>query len=101
MNNRILKQKTFLKLLMDKPHYSHTKCEQLSERLINAEKKLIPNLLEWTEGRPLSDIYVRDKYCIGAVLKLRGSTDFVSAFLALDSYAKDENNEPFLWQTRK
>lgn len=68
------------------------------ERVLLCEDRLLPNLLEWTKKIPLSDIWVNDKYCVGAVMKIRRDDDFVAAFIALDDYAKSSDSEPEIWR---
>lgn len=74
--------------------------KSIAEKMMNCEEVLIPNLMEWIYDKELSNIWIRDKYCIRAVLKIRNSNEFVDAFLSLDAYAKDERNEFLLWQQR-
>lgn len=95
-----MREKIHRKVLQAKPYLPDEKAWQLTDRLLRADGRLAENLREWVEGKELSDIWIRDKYCIGAVLKIRRSNDFISAFLALDEYAKDEANEAGIWQTR-
>lgn len=68
------------------------------KRLLLCEDRLLPNLLEWTKNIPLSDIWVNDKYCVGAVMKIRKDDDFVAAFIVLDDYAKSSDSEPEIWR---
>ena len=72
-------------------------CEYYASRLLRCEEVLLPNLLEWLNGKPLTEIWVHDKYCIGAVMKIRKSDDFIHCFLALDDYAKDSGSESAIW----
>lgn len=71
---------------------------QTAERLLLCEDFLFPNLAEWTNNMPVSDIWVNDKYCVGAVMKIRRDDDFVAAFIALDDYAKSSDSEPEIWR---
>ena len=68
-----------------------------AERLLLCEDCLITNLVEWTKNMSVSDIWVNDKYCIGAVKKIRRDDDFVAAFIALDDYAKSPESEAEIW----
>lgn len=95
-----LKTLVFNKVLQAKPHLSVIGANELTEKLINADERLLPNLIEWAQDKPLSSIWINDKYCIGAVLKIRGDSDFISAFLALNDYASDPSNEKYLWRAR-
>lgn len=100
-NSALIKKKLFEKLIKEKPHLSVYKADELAERLMKADEELLLNLREWVNGEPLSDIWIHQKYCIGAVMKIRDDGDFISAFLALDEYASDECKEQLLWQARK
>ena len=82
------------------PYFTAQAAEELADRLMQADGALRVNLTEWLEGKALSDIWVRDKYCIGSVMQLRATQDFISAFIALDDYAKDESREAGLWRKR-
>ena len=88
------------KVLNVYPHYLVTKQNELADRLMSVEALLRPNIEEWLLNKPLSDIWVRDKYCVGAVMNIRQDDDFVSAIIALDDYLKDESAEQQLWQLR-
>ncbi len=96
-----MKKKIYDKLMQSKPHLSVVMVDEIMQRLIDADERLKTNLYEWLNDKPLSDIWIHNKYCIGAVIKIRNDQDFVSAFLALDEYAKDIDKEPFLWQQRR
>lgn len=92
-----LKRKVFDKLLETNPEISVLKSDELADRLVHVNDLLKQNLLEWLEDKPLSDIWINNKYCIGSVLKLRGNANFVSALIALDDYAKDKSKESVFW----
>ncbi len=96
-----MKKKLFEKLMQTKPHLSVFSANEVLQKLITADERLLINLYEWLNGEPLSDVWIHGKYCIGAVMKIRDDDDFVSAFLALDEYAKDISKEHLLWQARK
>ena len=71
---------------------------------MNCVEALQPNISEWLEGKPFSDIYIRDKYCLNMVLKIRGNPasvyDIARAILALNAYAEDEKREFLIWEKR-
>lgn len=96
-----VKKKIFDKLIQAKPHLSLVMANELLQRLVDIDERLEVNLYEWLNDRPLSDVWINNKYCIGAIMKIRDDDDFVTAFLALDEYSKDVNKESFLWQARK
>lgn len=77
---------------------------QISDKLLTCDDTLKPNIVEWLKSKPFSDIWVRDKYCLNAVLKIRGNPTsplaIADAILALDAFAKDISKEHLIWQKR-
>ncbi len=73
----------------------------IHSQLNDVVTELKPNIVEWVSGEPISDIWI-GKYCVNAVMKIRGDDNFVGAILALDRYAKNptRENEARLWLTR-
>lgn len=101
MNEKSVQKTQMLnKLLETKPHLSVAKANEIIDRLLKCDERLFVNIKEWMENENYSDIWIRDKYCIGALLKMRRDNDFVSAIIVLDEYAKDESKEFALWQVR-
>lgn len=101
MNEKSVQKTQMLnKLLETKPHLSVVKANEIIDRLLQCDERLFVNIKEWMENENYTDIWIRDKYCIGALLKMRRDNDFVSAIIALDEYAKDESKEFALWQVR-
>lgn len=96
-----MKKKLMAKIKEEKPYLTSESAEKTAERLAQCEEFLACNVQQWLDGKELTDVWVRDKYCIGSVLFLRGNEDFISAFIALDDYAKDESTEAELWQVRR
>ena len=45
------------------------------ELLKNLDDRLVPNLREWMDGKPVTDIWI-GKYSVNAVMSIRGDTDF-------------------------
>ena len=78
--------------------------ERISAQLVNCADILKPNIAEWINSKPFSDIWIHDKYCINAVLKIRGnptsSLAIADAILALNAYAENTTNEHLIWQKR-
>lgn len=78
--------------------------EKLSAQLVNCVDGLRPNIAEWIDSKPFSDIWIRNKYCLNVVLKIRGNPTspiaVANAILALNAYAENTANEHLLWQTR-
>jgi len=59
------------------------------ELLKNLDDRLVPNLREWMDGKPVTDIWI-GKYSVNAVMSIRGDTDFLSALEAMNTYLQDE-----------
>lgn len=100
MNDRAMLKEAVKRRLREVDPYSAMTEDQrthTAERLLLCEDLLLTNLAEWTKNMPVSDIWVNDKYCIGAVMKIRRDDDFVAAFIALDDYAKSPESEAEIW----
>lgn len=57
--------------------------------LKNLDDRLLPNLREWMEGKPVTDIWI-GKYCVNAIMSIRGDSDFLGALEAMNTYLQDE-----------
>lgn len=69
--------------------------------LKNLDARLIPNLREWVDGKPITDIWI-GKYCVNAILSIRGDTDFLSALEAMDTYLRDEEaGIALIWRAKR
>lgn len=75
-----------------------TKCAGISddyaksyaeELLADLDPRLTSNLMEWMEGREISDVWI-GKYCINAIMSIRGDRDFLGALKAMNTYLHDE-----------
>ena len=92
------------KLLEPQHCISDTVAEKLSAKLAKCVDSLKPNIAEWIGSKPFSDIWIRDKYCLNAVLKIRGNPTsplaIADAILALNAYAENIANEHLIWQKR-
>lgn len=53
------------------------------------DSRLVPNLVEWMEEETITDIWV-GKYCVNAIMSIRGDSDFLSALEAMNTYLLDE-----------
>ena len=74
---------------------------QAKELTENLDPRLMPNLKEWVEGKEISDLWI-GKYCVNAVMDIRGSKDFISALNAMNLYLKDENaGVRVIWRGRR
>ena len=84
------------------PYAGDEVIEDMATRMVNCVPELKQNLYEWEEGKALTDIYIRGKYSIAAVLCIRNEMlsdmNFVDAFISLNRYAVDESDERFLWR---
>ena len=91
-------------LLANEAFLSQDTAIQISDKLLSCNDMLKPNITEWLESKPFSDIWVRDKYCLNAVLKIRGNPTshlaVADAILALNAFAEDVSNEHLIWQKR-
>ncbi len=78
--------------------------QKLAEKLVDCEAVLHTNLVEWAQDKPLSDVWIRDKYCMNAVLEIRGGgrsgLDVADAFLDLNEYVKNSDQEYRIWRIR-
>ena len=66
-----------------------TKCAGISddyaksyaeELLADLDPRLTSNLMEWMEGKEISDVWI-GKYCINAIMSIRGDRDFLGALM--------------------
>lgn len=66
--------------------------EKYAQKLIdNLDERLLPNLEEWIEEKEISDIWI-GKYCVNAIMSIRGDTDFLGALEAMNTYLCDETD---------
>ena len=91
------KRKIFEKLLQTNPKISVFEANLIANRFLEVDDLLQQNLLEWMDNKPLSDIWVNEKYCVEVVMRMRGNKDFASAVISLDDYAKGIEKENVLW----
>lgn len=79
--------------------------DKLLSKLMNVNEVLFPNIIEWVTYGQFSDIWIRDKYCLNAVLKIRGNPTsplaIADAILALNAYAENDTNEHLIWQQKR
>ncbi len=59
------------------------------ELLHKLDARLVPNLVEWIEENAITDIWI-GKYCVNAIMSIRGDSDFLSALEAMNTYLLDE-----------
>lgn len=69
--------------------YSERGATAMAERLLSIEGDLLDNVKEFALGRPLSDVLVRNKFCLRDVLEFRHSGDIPGCILDLAAYAED------------
>ena len=79
-------------------HYAN----YMAERIIKeGDDRLEQNLAEWMQEKPISDLWI-GKYCINAIMSLRGDEDFLDAFLTMSLYLRDEEAGVMrIWRTKK
>lgn len=80
--------------------YDAIDTEKTADQLLNCCDDLLINVSEWVNDEPITDIWIKDKYCVGAVLKIRNDYDVIDAILSLNLYAKDDSYETLLWRRR-
>lgn len=82
-------------LIKEKP------AEELAKRIQNTtDPRLEKNVLEWIEGKNITDIWV-GRYCINAIMSIRGDRDFVDALEAMNLYLSDEKaGSRRIWRPR-
>lgn len=72
-----------------------------AEVIASTDYRLEQNVLEWIQNQPISDIWV-DKYCINAIMAIRGDGDFLDALEAMNLYLQDPRlGEMRIWRARK
>lgn len=84
------------------PHMDSVWCEDYANKiLIETDIRLEKNVKQWMNGEVLEDLWI-GKYCIGAIMSIRGNEDFLSALDAMNLYLKDEEKgELKIWRTKK
>lgn len=69
--------------------------------LKDLDARLIPNLREWMDGRTVTDIWI-GKYCVNAIMSIRGDNDFLSALEAMNTYLQDEEaGIALIWRAKR
>ena len=69
--------------------------------IADTDQRLEQNLQQWMEGKALSDDWV-GKYCINAILAIRGDRDFLSALEAMNLYLQNPRmGELRIWRARR
>lgn len=67
----------------------------------NLDERLKLNLNEWIEGQNISDIWI-GKYCINAIMSIRGDNDFLGALEAMNTYLhNEEDGIRLIWRGRR
>lgn len=94
------KQKILAKIKAQYPYYRAEKQLEYADQLCRVDENLLKNVEEWANGQSLSDIWIRQKYCVRSVLQLRQDSDFADAVLSLNEYAEDAAREYLIWRQR-
>lgn len=73
-----------------------------AEILDRCPVQLRPNVYEWTEGRPLSDIFI-EKYSIPMILSIWRSNDFLGALDVITELFQGDADkaERQIWRMRR
>lgn len=76
--------------------------EEYARKLVeNTDERLMQNLSEWIVGNSISDIWI-GKYCVNAIMSIRGDKDFLSALDAMNAYLVDEaTGISMIWRGRR
>lgn len=61
-----------------------------AELIDSIDVRLQRNVREWIEGKPITDDWF-GKYCINAIMSIRGDHDFLGALEAMNLYLHDED----------
>ena len=71
------------------------------ELIADTDERLERNLRQWMEGKTISDDWV-GKYCINAILAIRGDRDFLGALEAMNLYLQNPRmGELRIWRARR
>lgn len=74
----------------DSPLIKEKSATALAERVRDTtDSRLEKNVLEWIEGENITDIWI-GRYCINAIMSMRGDRDFIDALEAMNLYLSDE-----------
>ena len=72
-----------------------------AELIANTDSRLETNVAQWVNGQPISDLWI-GKYCINAILAIRGEKDFLSALEAMNLYLQNPKlGELRIWRARR
>lgn len=73
-----------------------------AEILDRCPAQLRPNVYEWTEGRPLSDIFI-EKYSIPMILSIWRSSDFLRALDVITELLQGDSDKAVrqIWRMRR
>ena len=76
--------------------------EMMANKIIaEGDDRLLRNLNEWINDEPISDLWI-GKYCVNAIMAIRGDKDFLDAFLSMNLYLKDEKEGVRkIWRAKK
>lgn len=65
------------------------------------DPRLMKNLSEWVDKEVISDVWV-GKYCVNAIMSIRGDKDFLSALEAMNAYLHDESKGvSLIWRGKR
>lgn len=74
-----------------------------AEQILNScPEKLLPNIREWTEGKPLSDIYI-EGFSVPMIMYMWRSRDFLMAISVMTELLQGDADKAKrqIWNTRR
>ena len=88
---KIDKEKVLHAIRRDNPLMKADVLEKVAIIILeNTDSRLEQNVIEWCDGAAVTDIWI-GKYCINAIMSIRGDNDFIGALEAMNLYLQDEN----------
>lgn len=77
-------------IMRESPSIGEEVAAVLSDKIRETtDYRLEENVREWIEGKEISDLWV-GKYCINAIMSIRGDKDFIDALETMSIYLNDE-----------
>lgn len=75
--------------------------EKVADTILeHTDPRLEQNVIEWCDGAAITDIWI-GKYCINAIMSIRGDKDFIGALEAMNLYLQDEDAGIWrIWRAR-
>ena len=85
----------------DNPDLKKSVLEKIADRIkMDTDPRLEQNVAEWAQGQKISDLWI-GKYCVNAIMSIRGDKNFIDALDAMNLYLADEKAGVWkIWRTR-